>query len=79
MGTVDFLFTSGIKLDRSDCLERSQTLCSTLLQDAHKKGDFNWLGSQASFHYGFYRGYAGIGYTCMRLIDSSLPAITLFE
>ena len=47
--------------------------------DGASTGDFRWKGGARRFNIGLFCGLAGVGYTCLREIDSSLPNVLIWE
>jgi lantibiotic modifying enzyme len=69
----------GKVLNRSDLCELSTRRLSSVLQTSASTGDFRWKGGARRFNIGLFCGLAGVGYTCLREVDSSLPNVLIWE
>lgn len=78
-GLIDFLLEYSYKNKDPKTKMISESLCKEVIDRVNSVGYFNWYGNQYEFHYGFFRGYSGIGYTLLRQIDHDLPCVTNFS
>lgn len=72
IGNIEMLLAAGqvdLALDRF----------SSVVAAKNRRGDYRWSGGSARFNVGLFRGRAGIGYSCLRLLDSSLPNVLVWE
>lgn len=72
LGNIEFLRAAG----RSDLAEER---LSAVLASARASGGYRWNGGDTRFNVGLFRGLAGVGYTCLRGIDPTLPNVVLWE
>ena len=79
LGNVELVREAGRVLNRSDLCELSTRRLSSVLQTSASTGDFRWKGGARRFNIGLFCGLAGVGYTCLREIDSSLPNVLIWE
>jgi lantibiotic modifying enzyme len=50
------------------------------LQSKSSAGSYRWGATVLSrFNVGLFRGLAGVGYTCLREVDDSLPNLLIWE
>jgi lantibiotic modifying enzyme len=66
-------------LGRSDLGELASQRLLAVLQAAASAGDYRWNSGGGQFNLGLFRGLAGVGYTLLRRIDSSLPNVLIWE
>ena len=79
LGNVELVREAGRVLNRSDLCELSTRRLSSVLQTSASTGDFVWKGGARRFNIGLFCGLAGVGYTCLREVDSSLPNVLIWE
>jgi type 2 lantibiotic biosynthesis protein LanM len=79
LGSVELFREAGKVLGRRDLREISSERLSAVLGHKMSTGDFRWSGGARQFNVGLFRGLAGIGYTCLREIDDSLPNVLIWE
>lgn len=71
LGNVEMLSAAG----RHDAaLQR----LSSVLHTKELRGEYRWSGGSSRFNAGLFRGLAGVGYTCLRLVDASLPSVLVW-
>ena len=78
-GSVELTREAGKVLKRSDLCELSSRRLLAVLQNKASTGDFRWNGGARRFNVGLFRGLAGVGYTCLRQVDSSVPNVLIWE
>lgn len=79
LGRVEFLFSAGRTLSRSDLVELAMKQATQVVARAKQKGGFAY-GSVLTFHPGFFQGASGIGYQLLRLAyPDQLPSVLLWE
>jgi type 2 lantibiotic biosynthesis protein LanM len=79
LGNIELVREAGGVLNRSDLCELSTRRLSAVLQTSTSTGDFRWKGGARRFNIGLFCGLAGVGYTCLREIDSSVPSVLIWE
>ncbi|MBI5321457.1 type 2 lanthipeptide synthetase LanM family protein [Bradyrhizobium sp.] len=79
LGSIEFLCEAGAALERGELRERASRQLMTVLQTASSSGDYRWSFGARRFNLGLFRGLAGVGYTCLRRVDGSLPNILIWE
>jgi lantibiotic modifying enzyme len=52
---------------------------AAVIETAAFAGDYRWNTGSRQFNVGLFRGLAGVGYTCLRQADRSLPNILMWE
>jgi type 2 lantibiotic biosynthesis protein LanM len=78
-GSVELASEAGKILERSDLCELSSRRLLAVLQNKASTGDFRWSGGARRFNVGLFRGLAGVGYTCLRQVDPSVPNVLIWE
>ena len=79
LGSVEFFCEAGGALGQSDLGELASQRLLAVLQAAASAGDYRWNSGGGRFNLGLFRGLAGVGYTLLRRIDSSLPNVLIWE
>lgn len=79
LGSIEFLFEAGNALARSDLRDTAARRLMAVLETAASAGDYRWNNGSRQFNVGLFRGLAGVGYTCLRQADRSLPNILILE
>jgi type 2 lantibiotic biosynthesis protein LanM len=79
LGSVEFFCEAGGTLAQSDLGELASQRLLAVLQAAASAGDYRWNSGGGRFNLGLFRGLAGVGYTLLRRIDSSLPNVLIWE
>ena len=78
-GRIEFLFTAGRRLGRSDLVETAQQWAMHNLERAVEHEGFR-LETENSLSPGFFRGLSGVGYQLLRLAaPESMPSVLLWE
>ena len=72
LGNIEFLRDAG----RND--DARQRL-SLVVGSARQAGGYRWNGGDTRFNIGLFRGLSGVGYTCLRAIDDTLPNVLTWE
>ena len=49
------------------------------MENAAATGDYLWNVGKRQFNLGLFRGLAGVGYTCLRQADRTLPNVLIWE
>ena len=79
LGIGEILFTSGLKLDRSDLKEKGLFKASQAVCRAKQRGSFN-CGIGGHFDPGFFQGISGAGYELLRMTEpDKIPSVLLLE
>jgi type 2 lantibiotic biosynthesis protein LanM len=79
LGNVEFFCEAADLLDRPDLRDIAAKRLAAVLQAARRHGDYRWNSGKERFNLGLFRGLAGVGYTLLRQVDSSLPNILIWE
>jgi type 2 lantibiotic biosynthesis protein LanM len=79
LGSIEFFCEAGSALDRNDLRELGTRRLMEVAQTAASTGDYRWHSGKAQFNLGLFRGLAGVGYTLLRRVDSSLPNVIIWE
>ncbi|HEY7243596.1 MAG TPA: type 2 lanthipeptide synthetase LanM family protein [Xanthobacteraceae bacterium] len=79
LGNIEFFCEAGDMLGRSDLQELGSQRLIAVLRAAESTGDYRWTVGGKQFNLGLFRGLAGIGYTCLRRVDASLPNVLMWE
>jgi lantibiotic modifying enzyme len=79
MGTVEFLWEASDLLARPDLNNLASQRLATVIQAAASTSNYRLGPENTQFNLGLFRGLAGIGYTCLRQIDRSLPNLLIWE
>jgi type 2 lantibiotic biosynthesis protein LanM len=79
LGSIEFFCEAGSALGRSDLRELASRRLMAVLETAASTGDFRWNTGKRRFNLGFFRGLAGVGYTVLRQVDSSLSNVLVWE
>lgn len=79
LGSIEFLCEAGEALADHDLQETAKQRLLTVMQTAAASEDYRWNTSERRFNLGLFRGLAGIGYTCLRRVDSTLPNILIWD
>jgi type 2 lantibiotic biosynthesis protein LanM len=79
LGIGEILFTSGLKLNRSDLKEKGLLKASQIVSMAKHRGSF-YCGIGGQFDPGFFQGISGAGYELLRMIEPDIiPSVLLLE
>lgn len=79
LGCVEFFCEAGAALGRPDFRDLASRRLMSVVETAARIGDYRWNASSRQFNLGLFRGLAGVGYTTLRRVDSSLPDILIWE
>jgi lantibiotic modifying enzyme len=79
LGGIELLCEAGSALDRSDLREFAAQRLLAVVKDAANTGDYAWDSGKRQFNLGLFRGLAGVGYTLLRQINSSLPNVLIWQ
>jgi type 2 lantibiotic biosynthesis protein LanM len=79
LGGVEFFCAAAETLDRPDLRELAAQRLLTIVRRAAASGDYAWNSGKRRFNLGLFRGLAGVGYTLLRQIDSSLPNALIWQ
>ena len=80
LGSVELAREAGKVLGRGDLQELSSLRLSAVLHSKSSAGSYRWGATVSSrFNVGLFRGLAGVGYTCLRELDDSLPNLLIWE
>ncbi len=79
LGNIEFFRTAGAQLHDSNLKEVAEHTLASVLRTKDARGRFRWNGGDTRFNLGLFRGLAGVGYTCLRGVDESLPNVLLWE
>ena len=80
LGSVELVREAGKVLGRGDLQQLSSRRLSAVLQTKAIADRYRWSAEVSSrFNVGLFRGLAGVGYTCLREVDDSLPNVLIWE
>ena len=79
LGNVELFSAAGRAFGRSDLQEQATRRLTAVLDTAATTGDFRWTSGNRRFNLGLFRGLAGVGYTVLRQVDTSLPNVLIWE
>ena len=79
LGSIELFWEAGNLLARSDLRDTAAGRLMAVLETAASAGDYRWNTGSRQFNVGLFRGLAGVGYTCLRQADRSLPNILMWE
>ena len=79
LGSIEFFCEAADALGQDDLRERASRRMADVMEDAAASGDYRWNVGKRQFNLGLFRGLAGIGYTLLRRVDSSLPNVLIWE
>ncbi|HUX65570.1 MAG TPA: type 2 lanthipeptide synthetase LanM, partial [archaeon] len=79
LGTIEFIHEAGIALSREDLHNVAKKKLFNVIMASRKSGDYEWGFGDRQFNLGLFRGLAGVGYTILRQLDSSLPNVLIWE
>jgi lantibiotic modifying enzyme len=79
MGQVEFLTEASFASNDKSYLEEANNYLTHCVENSHKSAyQFGGAGD-IGLHLNLYRGIAGVGYTLLRKLDSTLPNILIWE
>jgi type 2 lantibiotic biosynthesis protein LanM len=79
LGNIEFFCEAGGLLGRKDLCDIAARRLMTVLESARSRGDYRWHTGSRQFNLGLFRGLSGVGYTCLRQADPSLPNVLIWE
>ncbi len=80
LGSVELVREAGKVLGRGDLQQLASRRLSAVLQTKAIADRYRWSAEVSSrFNVGLFRGLAGVGYTCLREVDDSLPNVLIWE
>lgn len=79
LSSIEFFNEAAHELDRDDLRDHASRRLAGVLSAATDRGDYRWNAGSRRFNPGLFRGLAGVGYTVLRQIDSTLPNILFWE
>jgi lantibiotic modifying enzyme len=80
LGSIEFLCEAAAEgIGKREIGELALRRLAAILAAAAASGDYRWNSGKRQFNLGFFRGLAGVGYTLLRRIDSSLPNVLVWE
>jgi type 2 lantibiotic biosynthesis protein LanM len=79
LGNIEFICEAAGTLGRKDLGELAARRLLSVIENAASTGDYRWNSGQRKFNLGLFRGLAGVGYTALRQVDSSLPDVLIWE
>jgi lantibiotic modifying enzyme len=79
LGSIEFFSEAGNALSRSDLRHTTARRLMAVLETASSTGGYRWNVGSRQVNLGLFRGLAGVGYTCLRQADRSLPNILIWE
>ena len=79
LGNVEFFSAAARAFGRSELQEQATRRLTAVLDTAAATGDFRWTSGNRRFNLGLFRGLAGVGYTVLRQVDTSLPNVLIWE
>jgi lantibiotic modifying enzyme len=79
LGSVEFFCEAGTALGRRDLRALASARLRAVVEAAASTGHYRWNAGKSQFNLGLFRGLAGVGYTCLRQVDDSLPNVLIWE
>lgn len=79
LGSVEFLCEAGDALGRPDLRGIAAQRLAAVVAAAESAGDYLWNSGKGQFNLGLFRGLAGVGYTLLRQVDTSLPNVLIWD
>src|SRR5262249_26784219 len=79
LASIEFLWEAGRVLGRDDLVEQASQRMLSVAETARSTGDYRWTSGTSRFNIGLFRGVAGVGYTALRRVDTSLPNVLIWE
>jgi lantibiotic modifying enzyme len=80
LGSIEFLCEAAAEgIGKPEIGELALRRLAAVLAAAAASGDYHWNSGKRQFNLGLFRGLAGVGYTLLRRIDSSLPNVLVWE
>lgn len=79
LGAIELLREASQLLARPDLEAVASHQLNAIFSTASTTGDFCWNAGPSRFNPGLFRGLAGLGYTCLREVDRTLPNVLILE
>jgi type 2 lantibiotic biosynthesis protein LanM len=79
LGGVELCREAGRVLDRPELAELASRRLLAVLRTKAAAGEYRWNVGTTRFNLGLFRGLAGVGYTCLREVDGSIPNVLIWE
>ncbi len=80
LGSVELAREAGTTLGREDLRRLASQRLSAVVHTKAAAGSYRWSTTVSSrLNVGLFRGLAGVGYTCLREGDESLPNLLIWE
>jgi type 2 lantibiotic biosynthesis protein LanM len=79
LGSIEFVCAAADALGRDELRELATRRMAELMANAAATGDYLFNTGNRKFNLGLFRGLAGVGYTCLRQADRSLPNVLIWE
>ena len=79
LGSIELCREAGRVLNRAELVEHASRRLLAVLRTEAATGDYRWNVGTRKFNVGLFRGLAGVGYTCLREIDESIPNVLIWE
>ena len=79
LGAIEFLREAAGALGRAELRGLATRRLAAVLEAAASAGDYQRGACNRRFNLGLFRGLAGVGYTCLRQVDASLPNVLIWE
>ncbi len=79
LGSIEFFCEAADALGRGDLRDIAARRMLAVVDSAHTAGDYRFNVGKRQFNLGLFRGLAGVGYSCLRRADASLPNILIWE
>jgi lantibiotic modifying enzyme len=79
LGSIEFLREAASVMECGELAEAAARRLMTVLKGAAATGDYRWNRGARRFNLGLFRGLAGVGYTCLRQVDGSLPDVLIWD
>lgn len=79
LGSIEFFCEAGDALARTDLRDIAARRMLAVIESAAATGDYRWNIGGRRFNLGLFRGLAGVGYSCLRRADNSLPNVLILE
>jgi type 2 lantibiotic biosynthesis protein LanM len=79
LGGIELNREAGQVLGRGELGDIARQRLSAVVGAKTRTGSYRWNGGATRFNAGLFRGLSGVGYTCLRAIDDSLPNVLIWE
>ena len=79
LGSIEFLCEASYALEQPALRDLASRRLMSVLEAAVSTGDYGWNAGNRRFNLGLFRGLAGVGYTLLRQVESSLPNVLIWE